>query len=100
MTRARGSFDVVLDTVAVAHDLAPLLELLTLDGTLSQVGYLGPISLETLSLLMGRRKLTSAGSGRMAGTAQMRKLCPARGVGAASERLPSSRSHAAFARPH
>src|SRR5690625_4623140 len=53
MTRARGSFDVVLDTVAVAHDLAPLLELLTLDGTLSQVGYLGPISLETLSLHMG-----------------------------------------------
>src|SRR5699024_8575217 len=91
MTRARGSFDVVLDTVAVAHDLALLLELLTLDGTLSQVGYLGPISLETLSLLMGRRKLTSAGSGGVAGTAQMLEFCAAHGVGADIELLPSSR---------
>src|SRR5690625_3596559 len=98
MTRARGSFDVVLDTVAVAHDLAPLLELLTLDGTLSQVGYLGPISLETLSLLMGRRKLTSAGSGGMAGTAQMLEFCAAHGVGADIELLPSSRIDDAFAR--
>ena len=98
MTRARGRFDVILDTVAVEHDLAPLLELLTLDGALSQVGYLGPISLETLSLLMGRRKLTSAGSGGMAGTAQMLEFCAEHGVVADIELLPSSRIDEAFSR--
>lgn len=98
MTRARGRFDVILDTVAVEHDLAPLLELLALDGTLSQIGHLGPISLETLSLLFGRRKLTSAGSGGMAGTAQMLEFCAEHGVVADIEVLPSSQINEAFAR--
>lgn len=98
MARARGRFDVILDTVAVAHDLAPLLELLALDGALSQVGYLGPISLETTSLLIGRKKLTSAGSGGMARTAQMLDFCAEHGVIADIELLPSSRIDEAFAR--
>lgn len=98
MSRARGHFDVILDTVAVAHDLAPLLDLLALDGTLCQVGYLGPISLETMSLLMGRRKLTSAGSGGIAGTAQMLEFCAEHGVVADIEVLPSSRIDEAFSR--
>lgn len=98
MAQARGRFDVIIDTVAVAHDLAPLLELLTLDGALSQVGYLGPISVETLSLLLGRKKLTSAGSGGMTSTAQMLDFCAEHGVVADIELLPSSRIDEAFER--
>lgn len=98
MAGARGSFDIILDTVAVEHDLPPLLELLTLDGTLSLVGHLGPLELETLSLLLGRRRLTSAGSGGMPGTAEMLDFCAEHGVVADIELLPSSRIDEAFAR--
>src|SRR5690625_3879087 len=53
---------------AVAHDLAPLLELLTLDGTLSQVGYLGP-------RCPGRRR-----SSRAPGSSPPRQWTPAGGA--------------------
>lgn len=98
MARARGRFDVILDTVSAPHDLAPLLELLALDGTLSQLGYLGPISLETMSLLVGRKKLTSAGSGGVPRTAELLEFCATHGVSADVEVLPSSQVDEALAR--
>ena len=90
MAAARGRFDVIVDTVAVSHELAPYLELLALDGTLAQVGYLGPVTVETTDLLLGRKKLTSAGSGGMAKTAQLLEFCAEHGVVADVEVLPSS----------
>lgn len=91
MEASRGRFDIVLDTIAVAHDLGPYLDLLALDGTLAQLGYLGPVSLETTDLLLGRKKLTSAGSGGMAQTAQLLDFCAEHGIVADIELLPSSR---------
>lgn len=91
MAAARGRFDVIVDTVAVSHDLGPYLDLLALDGTLAQVGYLGPVTVETTDLLIGRKKLTSAGSGGMAQTAQLLEFCAEHGVAADVEVLPSAR---------
>lgn len=91
MAAARGRFDVVLDTIAVAHDLGPYLGLLGLDGVLSQVGYLGPVSVETTDLLIGRKRLTSAGSGGRRGTAQLLEFCAEHELAADIELLPSSR---------
>lgn len=91
MARARGRFDVVLDTVAVAHDLGPYLELLALDGALSQLGYLGSVSLETTDLLIGRKRLTSGGSGGRPQTAELLTFCAEHDVTADIELLPSSR---------
>ena len=91
MDATRGRFDIILDTIAVAHDLGPYLDLLGLDGTLAQLGHLGPVSLETTDLLIGRKKLTSAGSGGMAQTAQMLDFCAVHGVVADIELLPSTR---------
>ena len=71
---ARDRFDVVIDTVAVAHDVDLYLRLVALDGTLSQAGHLGPITVEAMDLLVGRKKLTSAGSGGTA-TAAMLEFC-------------------------
>lgn len=90
MAEARGRFDVVVDTVAVAHDLGPYLALLALDGTLAQVGHLGPVTLETTDLLIGRKRLTSAGSGGRAQTAQMLEFCAEHGIVADIEILPSA----------
>lgn len=91
MSAGRGRFDVIIDTVAVAHDLGPYLALLALDGTLSQVGFLGPVSVDSLDLLIGRKKLTSAGSGGRAHTAELLEFCAEHDVVAEIELLPSAR---------
>ncbi|MEV7095019.1 NAD(P)-dependent alcohol dehydrogenase [Amycolatopsis sp. NPDC051045] len=91
MAAARDRFDVVIDTVAVPHDLGPYLRVVALDGTLSQVGHLGSITLEAMDLLVGRKKLTSAGSGGRTGTAAMLDFCARTGVTADVEVVPSAR---------
>lgn len=90
LNEARERFDVLLDTVSAPHDLAPYLRLVAMDGTLSQVGYLGPVTVATTDLLIGRKKLTSAGSGGLPATAEMLEFCASHGVAADIELLPSA----------
>ncbi|UYM06192.1 NAD(P)-dependent alcohol dehydrogenase [Solicola gregarius] len=98
MDGARDRFDVVIDTVSVAHDLEPYLRLLAMDGTLSQVGYLGPLTVQATDLLIGRKKLSSAGSGGRPATAAMLDFCAEHGLTADIELLPSGRVNEAFDR--
>jgi uncharacterized zinc-type alcohol dehydrogenase-like protein len=98
MAAARDRFDVVIDTIAAPHDLGPYLRLVAMDGTLSQVGHLGPVTVETLDLLVGRKKLSSAGSGGLPATAAMLDFCAAHGVVADVEVLPSARVNEALDR--
>ncbi|WP_410645830.1 hypothetical protein [Amycolatopsis sp. lyj-346] len=72
------------------HDLGPYLRLVALDGTLSQVGHLGSLTVEALDLLVGRKKLTSAGSGGRTQTAAMLGFCARHGVTADVEAVPSA----------
>ena len=90
MAEARDSFDVVIDTISAAHDLAPLLKVVAIDGTLSVLGYLGPISLEVMDLLLGRKRLSSAGSGGRPATAEMLQFCAEHSIAADVEVLPSA----------
>jgi uncharacterized zinc-type alcohol dehydrogenase-like protein len=90
MAAARDRFDVLIDTIPVPHDLGPLLRLVAMDGTLSQVGYLGSTTVEALDLLVGRKKLSSGGSGGLPATAAMLDFCAARGITADVEVLPSA----------
>jgi uncharacterized zinc-type alcohol dehydrogenase-like protein len=76
----RGALDVVIDTVAVEHDLAPYLRVLDLDGTLFSVGYLGPVTVSTLDLLIGRKRLSSSGSGGRRSTQELLDFCAAHSV--------------------
>jgi uncharacterized zinc-type alcohol dehydrogenase-like protein len=98
LTAARDRFDVVVDTISAPHDLGPYLRLVALDGTLSLLGHLGPVTVQTLDLLVGRKKLGSAGSGGLPATAAMLEFCAAHGVTADVEVLPSSRVNEAFDR--
>jgi uncharacterized zinc-type alcohol dehydrogenase-like protein len=91
MAAARDRFDVVIDTISAPHDLGPYLRLVAMDGTLSQVGHLGPVTVETLDLLVGRKKLSSAGSGGRPATAALLDFCAEHGVTADVEVLPSGR---------
>jgi uncharacterized zinc-type alcohol dehydrogenase-like protein len=80
MSAHRGSLDVVLDTVAVNHDLAPYLAALDLDGTLFSIGYLGTVTVNTLDLLVGRKRLASGGSGGHRHTQELLDFCGEHGI--------------------
>jgi uncharacterized zinc-type alcohol dehydrogenase-like protein len=98
LARARGRFDLILDTISAPHDLPPLLRLLALDGTLSVVGLPTEIPLRLTDLTYGRKKLTSAGTGGRAGTAALLAFCAEHGITADIELLPSARVQEALTR--
>ncbi|MEV0579834.1 NAD(P)-dependent alcohol dehydrogenase [Streptomyces sp. NPDC050392] len=98
MASARDTFDVVIDTISAPHDLAPYLKLVAMDGTLSLLGYLGPVTVEAMDLLIGRKKLGSAGSGGRPATAEMLRFCADNGIAADIEVLPSSQVDTALDR--
>ncbi|MEU1981153.1 NAD(P)-dependent alcohol dehydrogenase [Nocardia sp. NPDC019395] len=98
MDAARDSFDVVIDTISVPHDLGPYLRLVALDGTLSQVGYLGPVTVQTTDLLIGRKKLGSGGSGGRPATAALLEFCARHDITADIEVLPSAQVNEALDR--
>lgn len=89
MTVVAGSLALVIDTVSVAHDLTPYLATVALDGTLCSLGYLGTVTVETLSLLLGRKSLSSAGSGGRPRTQELLDFCGQHGITADVEVVPS-----------
>ncbi|MEU0194983.1 NAD(P)-dependent alcohol dehydrogenase [Streptomyces afghaniensis] len=98
MEAVRDQFDVVIDTISAPHDLAPYLRVVAMDGTLSHLGHLGPVTVETMDLLIGRKKLSSAGSGGRPSTAAMLRFCAEHGITADIELLPSSQVNRALER--
>jgi len=98
LAAARDRFDIVIDTIAVAHDVGPYLKLVAPDGTLSRLGHLGPMTVETFDLLPGRKKLSSGGSGGRPATAELLEFCARHGVAADVEVLPSARVNEALDR--
>lgn len=98
MAAARDGFDVVLDTISAPHDPAPHLRLVAMDGTLCLLGHLGRITVEVMDLLVGRKRLGSAGSGGRRATAEMLRFCTEHGITADVEVLPSARIHTALDR--
>lgn len=98
MATARDTFDVVIDTISAPHDLGPYLKLVAMDGTLSLLGLLGPLTVEATDLLIGRKKLSSAGSGGRLSTAEMLRFCADNSIAADIEVLPSSQVDTAFDR--
>ncbi|MFI6697574.1 NAD(P)-dependent alcohol dehydrogenase [Streptomyces sp. NPDC050509] len=98
MAAARDRFDVVIDTISAPHDVGPYLRLVAMDGTLSHLGHLGPVTVETIDLLVGRKKLSSAGSGGTPATAALLDFCARHGITADIELLPSARVNEALDR--
>ncbi|WP_037367392.1 NAD(P)-dependent alcohol dehydrogenase [Amycolatopsis orientalis] len=98
MTAARNRFDVLLDTIAVPHELGPYLGLVAMDGTLTQLGHLGPVTVQAMDLLVGRKNLSSAGSGGRPATAEMLEFCAQHNITADIELMPSARVNEALDR--
>ena len=80
------------------HVLADYLKLIVLDGALSVVGYLGAVTVEVTDLLIGRKKLSSTGSGGRRATAEMLEFSAKNDVASEVEVVPSSQMHTALER--
>ncbi|WP_226889762.1 NAD(P)-dependent alcohol dehydrogenase [Nostoc sp. MG11] len=75
MAAQKYRFDFILDTVSARHLLDPYLLALTLDGTFCCLGIPDQMKFTPVLLTMGRRRLTSSGSGGTLETQQMLDFC-------------------------
>jgi uncharacterized zinc-type alcohol dehydrogenase-like protein len=81
MEKAASSFDLIIDTVPVKHDLAPYLPLLDIDGTLVLVGHIGMIEeFHTAQLLMGRRRVSGSPIGGIRETQDLLDFCAEKNI--------------------
>ncbi len=76
MAAAAGAFDFILDTIPVAHDLTPYLDLLSPNGALVMVGAIAPLpSIHGGSLIMGNRTVAGSLIGGIPETQEMLDFC-------------------------
>ncbi|GGC07082.1 alcohol dehydrogenase [Oxalicibacterium flavum] len=76
MAQHAGSFDFLLDTIPVGHDVNPYLGLLKLDGKMGLVGALTPLEpIVGGNLIFGRKSLFGSGIGGMVETQEMLDFC-------------------------
>jgi uncharacterized zinc-type alcohol dehydrogenase-like protein len=82
MEAQRNSFDFILNTVAVPHDLDPFLAALKLDGTMTLVGAPGSPhpSPGVFGLILKRRRLAGSMIGGIAETQEVIDYCAARNI--------------------
>lgn len=79
MAKAQSSFDLIIDTIPVRHDVSPYMPLLDVDCTL--VGQVGPIDEQlTLPMLLGRRRLAGSPIGGIAQTQEMLDFCARKNI--------------------
>ncbi|PFG29394.1 NAD(P)-dependent alcohol dehydrogenase [Paramicrobacterium agarici] len=98
LSAVRNHFDLVIDTISAPHTVEPYLSTVALDGALCLVGHLGETNVDVLSLLIGRKSLTSAGSGGRVHTQELLDFCGEHGITADVEVLPSREVNVALGR--
>ena len=100
MTAAAKSFDFILNTVAVPHDLDPFFGLLKRDGTMALVG--APAtphpSPPVFSLIMKRRSLAGSLIGGIPETQEMLDFCAEHGIVADIEMIRADEVNDAYER--
>ncbi len=81
MAEAASTFTLIIDTVPVKHELDPYLPLLDVDGTLCLVGQIGPMAeMNTVPLLLGRRRVAGSPIGGIAETQEMLDFCAEKNI--------------------
>jgi uncharacterized zinc-type alcohol dehydrogenase-like protein len=99
MKAATRSFDFLLDTIPVAHEMTPYLQLLDRKGTLCIVGAIDMLpSFHTGVLLMKQGSVSGSGVGGIAQTQEMLDLCAEKGILAECEVIAMEDINAAFER--
>jgi uncharacterized zinc-type alcohol dehydrogenase-like protein len=99
MKQASGTFDFVLDTIPVVHELDPYLRLVRTHGALVLVGVLDSIpSFSSRLLIGGRKTLSGSAIGGIAETQELLDFCAAKGIVADCEMTTMPQINAAFER--
>ena len=77
MNSVASKFDVIIDTVPYVHDINPYVNSLNINGTIVLVGYLGGLEpiLNTVPMIMGRKKVAGSLIGGIAETQEMLDFC-------------------------
>lgn len=77
-----SSFDFLLNTIPVGHDVNPYVALLKRDRTMCMVGALEPLTppLNGAYLMGGRKNISGSGIGGMAETQEMINFCAEHGI--------------------
>ena len=100
MAAARGTLDVIIDTVSAPHDLDALLGTLRRDGTLVLLGgspepHPAP---GAFSFIMQRKRMAGSLIGGIRETQEMLDFCAEHGLGADIEVIPIQRINEAYER--
>jgi uncharacterized zinc-type alcohol dehydrogenase-like protein len=99
MKAAAASFDLIIDTIPVAHSLAPYLPLLDIDGALVIVGAVGEMpGFHSGLVLMGRRRISGSPIGGIAQTQELLDFCAEHQVLPDCEIIPIGQINEAYAR--
>lgn len=100
MKKHERSFDLIVNTVAVSHDLDPFLGQLRRDGTLVLVGapeHAHP-SPSVFNLLFARRAIAGSGIGGIAETQEMLDYCAEKNITSDIELIQPGEINAAYTR--
>ncbi|MEV7604210.1 NAD(P)-dependent alcohol dehydrogenase [Paenarthrobacter sp. NPDC089322] len=94
-----ASFDLIVNTVSASIDISSYIQLLTLDGTLVNVGAPAePLPVNVFSLIMGRRSFAGSAIGGIRETQEMLDFCAEHGLGAEIEVIPAPKINEAYER--
>jgi uncharacterized zinc-type alcohol dehydrogenase-like protein len=89
MKEAANSFDFILDTVPVKHDLGTYLPLLDVNGSLVIVGQVGPLEeIATPNLIMGRKSVAGSLIGGIKETQEVLDFCAEHDIHPVCEIIP------------
>lgn len=100
MARSARSFDLIINTVSVSHNLDPFVALLKRDGTLVLVGapeHPHP-SPTIFQLLLARRSIAGSGIGGIKETQEMLNFCAENGIVSDIELIPIQKLNEAYER--
>ena len=98
MAGATATFDLIIDTVPVEHDVTPYAPLLDIDGTLVIVGQVGPMKgFMTAPMIFGRRRVAGSLIGGIKETQEVLDFCAEHDIHPVCEVIRPDEVNRAFA---
>lgn len=99
MKKAAGSFSFLLNTIPVAHNIAPYLDLLKFDSTMCIVGAITELeSLQTPQLVFGRKAVAGSLIGGIKETQEMLDFCGEHNITSDIEKIAMQDINTAYLR--
>jgi alcohol dehydrogenase (NADP+) len=100
MTAHKSSFDFLLNTIPVGHDVNPYVQLLKRDSTMALVGVLTELEPAPTgaSLILGRKSITGSAIGGMGETQEMIDFCAKHNIVSDVEMVPIQSVNEAYGR--